>query len=244
MEVTVVGSGVVGLTTAFELAHAGYRVRVITRNYEEGASWVAGGMLAPFSEALQGELLEFSLAALDLFPDFIARLEEVSGCRIFYTAGDAVLRLISSEEEEEFFRAYTARLRCGEGTPEFLEVEKLRQLQGDLGRCIRGAWVFPGEGNVDAEGLMDSLLLSMSRLGVEVTVDEIRDVQRQAGEISALIGHKGSYLSDFYVFATGAWSGKLLKVPVFPRKDTSCWEPQPKGSDLIPDPPCPESSPL
>jgi phytoene dehydrogenase-like protein len=33
----VLGGGVVGLTTAVRLLEAGYRVRVVARNFEEGA---------------------------------------------------------------------------------------------------------------------------------------------------------------------------------------------------------------
>ena len=36
-DVVVLGGGVIGLTTAVRLLEAGYRVRVVARNFEEGA---------------------------------------------------------------------------------------------------------------------------------------------------------------------------------------------------------------
>jgi glycine oxidase len=52
MRATVVGAGVVGLTTALTLAERGAQVTLVERSREIGAnaSWLAGGMLAPFCE--------------------------------------------------------------------------------------------------------------------------------------------------------------------------------------------------
>ena len=51
-EVVVVGGGVVGLAVGYELARQGCRVRILERHRPGwGASRVAGGMLAPVSEA-------------------------------------------------------------------------------------------------------------------------------------------------------------------------------------------------
>ena len=47
----VIGGGVIGLSVARRAAQAGWSVRV-HRTGQPGASWVAGGMLAPHSEGL------------------------------------------------------------------------------------------------------------------------------------------------------------------------------------------------
>ena len=49
-DVVVVGAGVIGLAIAFELARAGRHVLVLERAHAgSGATWAAGGMLAPVS---------------------------------------------------------------------------------------------------------------------------------------------------------------------------------------------------
>src|SRR6516225_4317911 len=52
MRATVVGAGVAGLTAALTLAERGAEVTLIERLKEfcGNASWLAGGMLAPFCE--------------------------------------------------------------------------------------------------------------------------------------------------------------------------------------------------
>jgi len=64
----VIGGGVIGLSVARRAALDGWTVRV-HRSDAKGASWVAGGMLAPHSEGWPGEerLLQLGLTSLALW---------------------------------------------------------------------------------------------------------------------------------------------------------------------------------
>ncbi|MDM1859696.1 FAD-dependent oxidoreductase, partial [Mycobacteroides abscessus] len=66
--VAVIGGGVIGLSVAREAARTGWRV-VIHDDGAKGPSWVAGGMLAPYSEAWPGEdeLLELGIESLGIW---------------------------------------------------------------------------------------------------------------------------------------------------------------------------------
>ncbi len=212
MKVLIVGSGVIGLSTAFELALSGYEVKVVTRNYEEGTSWVAGGMLAPFSEGLSGELLRFSEYSLSLYPDFINCLEEIARMNIFFSRS-GILRLVFSEEE---FKEINSRVNPQE--VEILEGEDLYRREPVLSREPYGGFLFKREGNVDAEKLMDALIFACENLRVKIQIDDITEVERKEDRIEAVKGYKDTYHADFYVFTTGAWSKPLLRVPVYPIK--------------------------
>lgn len=69
-DLAVIGGGVIGLVVARRAAQAGLDVRV-HRTPQRGASWVAGGMLAPHSEGWPGEekLLAIGLESLRLWHD-------------------------------------------------------------------------------------------------------------------------------------------------------------------------------
>ena len=54
-ELLVLGAGVIGLSCAWRAAQQGRRVTVLDPAPASGASWVAGGMLAPVTEAWPGE---------------------------------------------------------------------------------------------------------------------------------------------------------------------------------------------
>ena len=66
--IAVIGGGVIGLSVARRAAQDGWNVRV-HRGDGSGASWVAGGMLAPHSEGWPGEerLLRIGLESLAMW---------------------------------------------------------------------------------------------------------------------------------------------------------------------------------
>ncbi len=80
-DVVVIGAGLIGLATAFELAERGATVRVYDRA-EPGraASWAGAGMLTPYAETLHDEtLLELCATSLREYPAFVKRVEAAGG---------------------------------------------------------------------------------------------------------------------------------------------------------------------
>ena len=88
-DAVIVGGGVIGLSCAWRAARRGARVAVVERSAPPaGATRVAAGMLAPVGELAFGEpeLLKMTLAAAELYPDFVAELEAASGVSTGYRA--------------------------------------------------------------------------------------------------------------------------------------------------------------
>src|SRR3954454_6091272 len=79
--VVVVGGGVIGLATAWQLAVDGLNVTVCDPTPGQQTSIVAAGMLAPVTEVEYGEddLLALNLAGVEAWPAFAAQLEEATG---------------------------------------------------------------------------------------------------------------------------------------------------------------------
>src|SRR5438067_13350509 len=81
-DVAVVGGGAVGLSVAWRAAQRGLRVVVLERGEPgSGASHVAAGMLAPVTEVTLAErrVLDLGLKAAELYPQFVAELQRLSG---------------------------------------------------------------------------------------------------------------------------------------------------------------------
>ncbi len=87
-DVVVVGGGLIGLASAFELVSRGAEVVVLEAETGAGtgATRVAAGMLAPVGELDFGEpaLLEINMVSAAMYPDFVAALEAASGQDVAY----------------------------------------------------------------------------------------------------------------------------------------------------------------
>jgi glycine oxidase len=155
----VVGGGVVGLSVAMQAARAGWSVRV-HRTAEPGASWVAGGMLAPHSEGWPGEeqQLRLGLRSLELWHDFLVRLpaEVVTARESLVVAAD---------------RADVADLRTvadwltAQGHPVIWE-SAAREVEPLLAAGIRHGFRAPTELAVDNRAVVTALITACEELEV------------------------------------------------------------------------------
>ncbi|MFT7841543.1 glycine oxidase ThiO [Saccharothrix sp. BKS2] len=169
--VTVLGGGVIGLSAAWCAARDGFRVEVVDHGSPHGGSRVAGGMLAPVTEAWPGdeEVLDLGVESLGLWPAFARDLgveltplgtlavavdradAEVLDrlCDHLATRGRSVLRLTGRE-----LRALEPGLgpvRSGLSVPGDVAVDNRALLRALRGACEREGVVFPptpGEADV------------------------------------------------------------------------------------------------
>ncbi len=81
MEILIIGAGVVGLASAYELAERGASVRVLeARDLTSGATWASAGILAPYTNPIPSPELEaFCIESLTRYPAFAATLLERTG---------------------------------------------------------------------------------------------------------------------------------------------------------------------
>jgi glycine oxidase len=212
-KIIVVGSGVIGLSGAMLLALDGFKVTVISRDIKEASSWVAGGMLAPFSEGLDGVLFDFSYESLKLYPEYIKLISELSGQKIDFWDG-GIYRVVL-KGEEHLLRVAQNYKSMGYQVD---VVEEPQRHMHWLSREVLSVVHYSQEAWIDAKMLMEALLQAAKRLGVEFLEDSILKVVRKDGLVYQLEGAKDTYRADLYIFCVGAWSGELLGLPVFPVK--------------------------
>jgi len=84
-DVVVIGDGVVGLSTALELARSGFRCHILGSSHRGAASSAAAGILAPNIGILTSDVRALFRASLALYPEYLAPLQEI----------DRGLRLVS-----------------------------------------------------------------------------------------------------------------------------------------------------
>lgn len=95
VDVVIVGGGIIGLTTALELARAGLKVCVLDRGTPgREASWAGGGMLSPLPpDAPAPEIKALLDESLALYPDYCEELRATTGVDPeYWVCGAKILR--------------------------------------------------------------------------------------------------------------------------------------------------------
>jgi len=216
-DLVVVGGGVIGLTCAWRAAQRGARVAVAERSHPPaGATRVAAGMLAPVGELAFGEpeLLELTMAAAKVYPDFVAELEKASGLSTGYRRDGALHVALDRDEAAELRRVHELQRSLGLGA-EWLPPRRCRELEPGLTPSFNGGVHAPGEGSVDPRALTAALLAALEAEGVELLTETGVEAALFEGEgITGVRTERGEELrAGATVLAAGAWSGHAEWLP-------------------------------
>ncbi|MCP2260601.1 glycine oxidase [Streptoalloteichus tenebrarius] len=205
--VAVVGGGVVGLSAAWLAASSGFAVTLVDPcPARGGASWVAGGMLAPVTEAWPGEeaVLALGSDSLARWPDFAARLRADSGADPgLDEAGTLVVAVDGADAE--VLRVLADHLAGLGRAVRSLTGRELRRLEPGLGPSVRCGLDVPGDLAVDNRALLTALLAACERRGVRF--DRRRVASVDTGRVHLDDG--STVDTDVVVVCAGAWSGSL-----------------------------------
>lgn len=220
----VVGAGVIGLATAFELRRRGADVTVIEAAPAAGtgATRVAAGMLAPVGELDFGEpdLLEINLKSAALYPDFIAAIEELADHDTGYRRLGGLHVALDRDEAAELKRVLDLQLSLGLNS-KWLGPGASRELEPGLHPGLNGSVLAEGDGVVDPRALSVALVEALSRMGVPLNFST--EVSSLVFEDSGARGERrvsGVHLSDgreisasTVIAAGGAESGRSAWLP-------------------------------
>ncbi|MFD2417467.1 glycine oxidase ThiO [Amycolatopsis pigmentata] len=203
-KVAVVGGGVIGLSVAWRAAAAGHPVTVVDPRPGYGASWVAGGMLAPVTEAWPGEeeSLRLGEESLRRWPEFARALATDGGDPGLSTEGTVVVALDRGDAGQLTVLAdYLASVGR---TVEQITSRRLRAVEPGLAGAVRGGLLVPGDLAVDNRKLLRSLHAAAARHGVEFV-----ERKAEAIESGVVTTGSGTVECDVVVVAAGAHSGRL-----------------------------------
>jgi glycine oxidase len=205
--VIVVGGGVIGLSCAWRLGMDGSPVVLVDPQPVSGASWVAGGMLAPVTEAWPGEerLLALGTASLARWPDYAAAVERDAGVPAGLRTEGTVVAAVDAADRTELDGVAEHLRRLGREV-QALSGRELRRLEPALGPAVRGGLSVPGDLAVDNRALLAALLAALhARPGVRFVAQPATAVRPGAVELA-----DGSVLrGEVVVVAAGACSGAL-----------------------------------
>lgn len=202
-EIIVIGGGVIGLATAIELRLLGAEVTILCQSFKAAAGHAAAGMLAPQAEQIPaGAMLDLCLASRDLYPEWVQKIESISGVDAGYWQSGILAPRYTEEQGSDW-----------------LDTRSIHDRQAGLGESVVGGYWHPADGQVDNRALIRSLLIASQSLGVKFQDGvEVTTIHRRQGRVTHLETSQGEMSAQHYILATGAWSQQLLPLPLVPRK--------------------------
>ncbi|MGL4306699.1 MAG: glycine oxidase ThiO [Mycobacteriaceae bacterium] len=181
--VHVIGGGIIGLSVAWKAALAGWQVQLFDPRPGQGASWVAGGMLAPSSEAWFGEaaLFELGQESLSTWPQFASEL--TSSTKFPVVASSCCIQVAYDSGDISELKGVTAWLAERGRIVQRLSRQQIHETEPLLSQSIRYGATDVAECSVDNRATVDALIRACSQLGVKFVhrvitdLDEIRHGQ-------------------------------------------------------------------
>ena len=223
-EAVIAGGGLIGGAMALELALAGIRVAIFDRG-EPGkeASWAGAGILSPAPESPATiPLVPLGKASMALYPDFVARVEEISGQDVGFRAKGALEALFSRDTAREL--STHVALQHGWGLKaEAISAEDARELEPALSPELEAAVLRPDEASVDNRALTRAVLEAARKSGVEIFAHrEVQGVWRERERCAGLLLKDDKISAKWTIVAAGCFSASIGGVatyaPVRPAK--------------------------
>ncbi len=199
---SVIGAGVIGLLTAWELQKKGFQVTVYDQAEAfSGSSWAGGGIISPvppwqYPEAVQ----QLVVRSLELYPSLLAEIQQASGIDSEYVQNGLLYCGPFDERSEKW------RLRMQ------AEIEL-----GSLSDWLTGSpdipvWRFRHAAQLRNPRFGQALIKAATAAGVSIHQHApIKRLQLKGNKLTGLLLESDQLIkTDQVVLAAGAWSDVIL----------------------------------
>ena len=216
-DVAIAGGGVIGGAIALELARAGLRVGVFDRQQPgQEASWASAGILSPAPENPgMIAMVPLGKASLSLYPEFIARVEEISGKSAGFRPKGTLEALFSQDAKAEL--STIIALHHGLGLKaEPLRAEDARELEPALSAEVEAAVLRPDEASVDNRALTSAVLEAAERSGAEFFPGNgAREIWRAGKRCAGLVVQNEKVEAKWTIIAAGCFSAAIKDAAAY-----------------------------
>ncbi|PVZ13067.1 glycine oxidase ThiO [Actinomycetospora cinnamomea] len=208
----VVGAGAVGAAVAWSAAREQLAGEVVLVDPDpgSGASRVAGGMLAPITEAWPGEqeVLELGAASLARWPAFAEAVAADAGGPVGLRT-EGTLQVATDAADVADLDRVVEHLRAWGRDVERLSGREVRRREPALGPAVRAGLAVPDDLAVDNRALLAALTAAGRARGVVTARRRVTRVLDDGARVTGVELGDDVLEADRVVVAAGAWSSAL-----------------------------------
>ncbi|MCY3543379.1 MAG: glycine oxidase ThiO [Chloroflexi bacterium] len=209
----IVGGGVIGCAIGYYLAKAGVATTILERG-EIGmeATNAATGVLSHSYGDPDDPYTRLMNTGLSMFHELAPELAEASGVDI-ELAQCGELQLALNEEQAHYEQAVAAELGWFVNGAQWLDAQKVREMEPLVSEDIAGALFMPEVCRVNNQRLSTAYARSAQRLGASVREHtEVIGLVRSRLRISGVRLHSGELSADHVIIAAGPWTASIAEV--------------------------------
>ena len=198
-DVTVVGTGIIALSSALELADRGLAVRLVGTTHSGNASSAAGGILAPSIDSETGSAHDFAVASRDRYPGYAAALAARTGRPIPMNDSGTIELAFDNAEIRQLQHSNDRSAR-------WLSPEELALDEPGVAACL-GGLLHPMDGAIEPLALLDALSIAIAaHEGITAVREDCRELHASQLGCNVLTDLESRFASDYVVLAAGAWT--------------------------------------
>ena len=228
--IVVLGGGIVGLSCAFELQTRGHEVTVLELKRCGGqASGAAAGMLAPYSENVEGpdDFFRLCLQSLRLYPEWQETVRQVSKLPFAYENSGS-LYVASHEADLMAMQGRILWQREFGASAQLIDRVELLRREPQLSKEIIAALHIPEESHVYAPHYILALEQACRLAGVTLheNLDQLR-IENWRNEVLIRTADNRTFSGEKMIVCVGAWAQELestfnIRIPIYPIRGQIC----------------------
>jgi glycine oxidase len=223
MNVVIVGGGIIGCATAWELARQGCTVTVLERATPGAeSSGAAAGLLAPLGEATGSPFEALALASWRLYPSTVAELRDRTGLDVEYVTHGTIYPVHDADGVHDAARR-AKQPAAGELGIEAWSESDVREQEPALARVL-GALFVRGDHWVNNQRLV--MAYAQAAVGTGVTLRSgtaVSSLVVEGTRARGVVADGERVDADAVLLAAGAWTSALTAtlgapLPVEPKR--------------------------
>lgn len=210
--VIVIGAGILGASTAYQLARSGAKVLLVDRQDQGQATAAAAGIICPWLSQRRNQVwYRLAKAGARYYPELIEQLHSDGETDTGYAQVGALS--IHEDVEKVGRMEERARLRR-EDAPEIGDIARYnkQETSEQFPLLVEGYYSvrISGAARVDGRALRDAMIRAAVRHGAELLYGDAK-LLFQGNRVTGVTVDGSSYAADATVVCAGAWARQLLQ---------------------------------